>query len=34
VIIDDYFSSIERSLRQNVQVGTIQEPLTCLASDD
>ncbi len=34
MIIDDYFSSIERSLRQNVQVVEIEEPLTCLASDD
>jgi len=34
MIIDDYFSTIERSLRQNVQNGTIEEPLTCLASDD
>ena len=34
MIIDDYFSSIERSLRQNVRVGEIEEPLTCLASDD
>ena len=34
MIIDDYFSSIERSLTQNVQVGEVGEPLTCLASDD
>ena len=34
MIIDDYFTAIERGLRQNVQVGRIQEPLTCLASDD
>jgi len=34
MIIENYFSSIERSLRQNVQIGEIEEPLTCLASDD
>jgi hypothetical protein len=34
MIIDDYFTAIERGLRQNVQVGKIEEPLTCLASDD
>ncbi len=34
MIIDDYFTAIERGLRQNVQVGRIEEPLTCLASDD
>ena len=34
MIIDDYFSSIERSLTQNVQIGEVGEPLTCLASDD
>ena len=32
--IDDYFSAIERGLQQNVQIGKIEEPLTCLASDD
>lgn len=32
--IDDYFSSIERSLRQNVRIGRVEEPITCLASDD
>ena len=26
MIIDDYFSTIERSLRQNVQNGKIEEP--------
>ena len=34
MIIDDYFSAIERGLQQNVQIGKIEEPLTCLASDD
>jgi len=34
VIIDDYFAAIERGLRQNVHIGTIEEPVTCLASDD
>jgi len=34
VIIDDYFAAVERGLRQNVQIGQIEEPLTCLASDD
>lgn len=34
MIIDDYFSSIERSLRQNAQISEIVEPITCLASDD
>ena len=34
MIIDDYFAAIERGLRQNVQIGKIEEPITCLASDD
>lgn len=34
MIIDDYFSSIERGLRQNAQVSEIEEPFVCLASDD
>ena len=34
MIIDDYFTAIERGLRQNVRVGVIEEPITCLASDD
>lgn len=34
MIIDDYFLSIERSLRQNAQVSEIGEPFICLASDD
>ena len=32
--IDDYFVSVERSLRQNVLGARIEEPFTCLASDD
>jgi len=34
VTIDDYFAAMERGLRQNVQVGTVEEPITCLASAD
>ena len=34
MIIDDYFASIEHSLRRNAHVSEIGEPLTCLASDD
>jgi len=34
VIVDDYFAAMERGLRQNVQVGSVEEPITCLASDD
>jgi len=34
MIIDDYFVALERGLRQNVHIGQIEEPLTCLASDD
>ncbi len=34
MIIDDYFSAIERGLRQNVLFGSLDEPVTCLASDD
>ena len=34
MIIDDYFASIERSLRQNDQISKIEQPITCLASDD
>jgi hypothetical protein len=26
VTIDEYFAAIERGLRQNVQIGTIEEP--------
>jgi hypothetical protein len=32
--IDDYFSAMERGLRQNVRIGKIGPPITCLASDD
>jgi len=34
MIIDDYFGSVERSLTQNPLVSHLDEPLTCLASDD
>ncbi len=32
--IDEYFASLERSLRQNIRNGKLEEPITCLASDD
>lgn len=32
--IDDYFASIERGLRHNVNIGAVKDPLTCLVSDD
>lgn len=32
--IDDYFATIERRFRQNVRIGAVEEPITCLASDD
>lgn len=32
--IDDYFASLERSLRQNPLVSHLQQPFVCLASDD
>ena len=34
--IDDYFAAIERGLRhaKRVQIGKIEEPIICLASDD
>ncbi len=32
--IDDYFVAIERGLHQNVHIGKIEDPITCLASDD
>ncbi|PKO22712.1 MAG: hypothetical protein CVU38_07955 [Chloroflexi bacterium HGW-Chloroflexi-1] len=32
--IDDYFASLERSLRQDPLVSHLLEPFTCLASDD
>jgi hypothetical protein len=31
--IDDYFSSLERGLRQNVKVGSPEQPIICLKSD-
>jgi hypothetical protein len=34
VRVDDYFASLERSLRQNRQVSHLQDPFTCLTSDD
>jgi Family of unknown function (DUF6516) len=34
VTIDDYFSAMERSLRQNSHVTTMDDSLVCLASDD
>lgn len=32
--IDEYFSAMERGLRQNVRIGKVEEPITCIASDD
>jgi hypothetical protein len=34
MIIDDYFSSLERSLSQHASAGKIEETFACLASDD
>ena len=34
MIVDDYFAAVERGLRQNVQIGRIERPIICLASDD
>jgi hypothetical protein len=34
MIIADYFAGLERTLRRNPQVSKLQEPFTCLASDD
>ena len=34
MIIDDYFATIERSLKQNLQIGIVEESLECLASDE
>jgi hypothetical protein len=34
VTIDDYFTGIERSLRENPRVSRIGDPWECLASDD
>ncbi|HID63378.1 MAG TPA: hypothetical protein EYP49_11660 [Anaerolineae bacterium] len=32
--IDDYFAAMERGLKQNVNIGAVEEPITCLASDE
>ena len=32
--IEDYFSSLERGLNQNVKLGSPEQPIICLASDD
>ena len=32
--IDDYFASLERTLVQNPLVSRLEDPFTCLASDD
>ena len=32
--VDAYFEALERGLRQNLASGRIEEPFTCLASDD
>lgn len=32
--IYDYFSSIERGLADNVNIGFVEQPITCLVSDD
>lgn len=34
MMIDDYFTSIERSLLQCAHITQIVQPITCLASDD
>ena len=34
MIIADYFARLERTLRRNPQVGKLEVPFTCLASDD
>jgi len=34
VIIDDYFASLERNLVQSPLVSRLEDPFTCLASDD
>ena len=34
MIIADYFAGLERTLRRNPQVSKLEEPFTCLASDD
>lgn len=32
--IDDYFSGVERGLLQNVRLGSPEQPILCLASDE
>ncbi len=32
--VTEYFSSLERGLSQNVKIGSPEQPITCLASDD
>ena len=32
--IDEYFSNLERGLSQNVKIGSPEQPIICLASDD
>ncbi len=32
--IDDYFSNLERGLSRNVKIGSPEQPIICLASDD
>jgi len=32
--IDEYFSTLERGLSQNVKIGSPEQPIICLASDD
>jgi hypothetical protein len=32
--IAEYFSSLERGLSQNVKIGSPEQPIICLASDD
>lgn len=32
--INDYFSGLERGLEQNVRIGSPEQPLLCLASDE
>jgi len=32
--IDDYFDTVERSLRNAPHVSSLREPVECLASDD
>lgn len=32
--IDDYFSGLERGLTQNVRIGSPEQPILCLASDE